>query len=120
MPCGSSRNTKVIRRGIDLPRIARSGSSENNRPKCCSAVASGRTAEQDDRQQADPRKREVGEGVASEVRKEASHGGPDSVTGGPGEVRDREGHGPFHPGLFGSAGEECRPRDKRCVEGPCR
>ena len=64
------------------------------------AVTSGRAAEEDDRQQADRRKREVGEGVASEIRKEASHGCPDSVTGSPGEVRDREGYCPFHTGLF--------------------
>src|SRR5919112_1862937 len=99
MPCGSSRNTSRV--------------SSYSGPSRCAA-------EEDDRQQADRRKRKIGEGIAPEVRKEASHGGPDSVTGGPGEVRDREGYGPFHPGLLGTAREERRPRDERRVEGSGR
>src|SRR5829696_10143064 len=75
-------------------------------PRFAERTVSRCAPEQDDRQQADRRKRKVGEGIAPEVRKEASHGGSDSVAGGPSEVRDREGHGPFHPGLLGAAREE--------------
>jgi hypothetical protein len=64
---------------------------------------SGRSSEKEDRQQADHRKREVREGIAPEVGEEASNRSPDGVTGGPGEVRDREAHGPLHPGLLGAA-----------------
>src|SRR5215217_8788228 len=99
MPCGSSRNT--------------SGVSSYSCPSRCAV-------QEDDRQQADCRKGEVGEGIAPEIRKEASHGGTDSVTGGPSEVRDREGHGPFHPGLLGAPREERCPWDERRVEGPGR
>src|SRR5215213_11660903 len=89
-------------------------------PRFAKQTDSGRAADEDDRQQADHRKREVGEGIAPEVGEEASNGGPDGVPGGPGEVRDREAYGPFHPGLLGAAGEERRPWDERRVEGPGR
>src|SRR3712207_6418682 len=78
---------------------------------------SGDPSQDQQRCGADRHQDEVGERVAAEVREKAAQGGAYSVTGGPGDVVDGEGHGLVEAGLLRAAREEGRPGHERGVEG---